>query len=167
MAALLVMIFQNCRIDNNDRTQDFAKEPDETVNRGSSDEQTPVKMFDYITGTWTMNKVLRGSENVTSESGLGKAHRIEFTREGRYIRYSDMNQVDSGGYRVNEQQKSLYLDSESPGEPEEWNVSFMEDGLMSMEIRNASSHGENITYLYKREGERKKEDVELVGEENE
>jgi hypothetical protein len=167
MVALLLVIFQSCRNGDRDHTEDFSKEPDETVNKGSSDEPTPLKVFDYITGTWTLNNVVRGSENILSESATGEGQKIVFTREGRYIRYSKNAQVDSGGYTVNEHLKTVYLDSESPGEPEAWDVSFMEDGMMSMEIRNGSKHAESMTYLYKRKGEREKENVELIGDENE
>ena len=166
MAALVMVTFQNC---GNDKAgnREFAKEPDETVNRGTADEPTPVKMIDYMTGTWTLNKVMRGDEDVSDENGMGQGQKLELRLDGRYLRFSDRNKIDSGRYRVNEQQKSLYLESEVRSVPEEWNVVRMEDGVISMEIRNASAHGESITYLYQREGEREKENIDLVGDENE
>ncbi|MBT1705905.1 hypothetical protein [Chryseosolibacter indicus] len=134
---------------SNNRT---AGKPKNTDNRVNTDKKTPVKIIEYIPGTWTIEQVLRGKEDVTATDTLAQNQRLEFNREGRYLSYSGQEKIDSGSYRLNEQQAVLYLESEANDRPSEWNVWFDPAGTMTLKMRSGSVHGESFKYIYRRDG---------------
>jgi hypothetical protein len=128
--------------------QDVKTKPD--VN---TKEETPVKIIEYLPGTWVIQSVYRGKENVTTTDTLAAIETIEFNREGRYMSYSGTEKLDSGAYRLNEQHGILYMASENNDDkPVEWAVSFTKDGTMTISMKNGSKQLENINYVYRRSG---------------
>lgn len=126
--------------------------PKNTDKRVNTDRKTPVKIIEYIPGTWAIEQVKRGKEDVTSTDTLAQNQTLEFNREGRYLSYSGQEKIDSGAYRLNEQQAILYLESETNDKPSEWNVWFDPSGTMTLRMRDGSKHGESFTYIYRRQG---------------
>jgi hypothetical protein len=122
--------------------------PESNVNTAK---QTPVKIIEYIPGTWVINQVLKGKEDVTDTDTLAPNEMIEFNREGRYTSFSGKEKIDSGAYRINEDHAVLYLASEGDNEkPTEWNVWFGKDGTMTMRPKDTSNKEESFTYVYRR-----------------
>lgn len=135
----------------NNRSSAEDKQNDVEVN---TEHETPVKIIEYIPGTWTLEQVMRGQKDVSEQDGGAQNERIKFNSEGRYMSYSGNEMLDSGAYRINEQHAILYLQSETGEQVNEWNVSFGEDGSMKMTLRDgASMHGERFMYVYKRASE--------------
>jgi len=117
-------------------------------------QSTPVKIIEYIPGTWAIQSVYRGKEDVTETDTLAQIETIEFNREGRYISFSGTEKIDSGAYRVNEEHGILYMASVNhDDQPLEWNVRFSKDGLMTIQSRNGGDKKlENINFVYRRTG---------------
>lgn len=115
-------------------------------------QKTPVKIIEYIVGTWKING---DDSNASNSSGtqqtLGKT--IKFNREGRFVTSSGQEKLDSGAYRLNEDHAILYLESVSSGQPTEWNVSFRKN-VMTLwpRERETSAHAQNHKYVYSRSG---------------
>jgi hypothetical protein len=131
----------------NNRTAGKPK-PEKNVNTAK---QTPVKIIEYIPGTWVIEHVYRGKEEVSKTDTLAPNESFEFNREGRYTSFSGNEKIDSGAYRINEEHAILYLASEGDNEkPAEWDVWFGKDGTMTMKSRNTPNKGEDFSYVYKR-----------------
>jgi hypothetical protein len=111
--------------------------------------KSSVKLIEYIVGTWKVNGMYNGSKNVseTAKSSLGQV--INFNREGRFVSHSNNEKIDSGAYRLNEDQSILYLESASGGKPTEWNIWFKKN-IMNLQQKNAPAN--TIKYIYSRAG---------------
>jgi hypothetical protein len=133
----------------NNRTKGKAKNTDNAVN---TDRKTPVKIIEYIPGKWAIEQVLRGQEDVTATDTLAQNQTLEFGRENRYRSYSGEEQIDSGMFRINEQQAILYLESESTDKPTEWNIWFDPEGTMKLKRREGQGTAANLSYIYRRTG---------------
>jgi hypothetical protein len=113
--------------------------------------ETPVKIIEYIPGTWVIDHVYKGKD-VAQNDTLAKNQKIEFNREGRYVSFSDNEKIDSGAYRINEEHAILYLASAGDNEkPVEWDVWFDRDGTMTMKLRRTENAGTDLGYVYRRE----------------
>ena len=64
------------------------------------------KLIEYLIGEWQME-----SGSTSAEGGPGE--RITFTTEARYIVHEGNQKVDSGAYRMNQQLRHIYLESEA------------------------------------------------------
>jgi hypothetical protein len=123
------------------------KELDKAIN---SNKKTPVKIIEYIVGTWQIENVYKGDKEVSETDTLADEQRtMEFNRDGKYFLFSGTEQIDSGLYRLNEQQSKLYLESQGNGNPIEWNVTFRKN---EMTLRNVqtSAKAEKLKYIYSR-----------------
>jgi hypothetical protein len=119
----------------------------------NTQQETPVKIIEYIPGTWVIQSVYRGKENVTTTDTLAAIETIEFNREGRYMSYSGTEKIDSGAYRLNEQHGILYMASENRDDkPVEWKVRFTKDGNMTITMKDSDKKLENINFVYRRSG---------------
>ena len=117
-----------------------------------------TKIIEYIPGKWAIESVLRGNEDVTDTDTLAETQRIEFNREGRYVRYTGTEKIDSGAYRINEEHGLLYLASETDDKPTEWKVSFNKQGEMILRMNDVGAHGESFRYIYRRTGHPSRKD---------
>lgn len=115
-------------------------------------QSTPVKIIEFLPGTWTIEQVFRGKNELTENDTTSQDQMLVFNSEGRYMSYSGSERIDSGAYRVNEDHAILYLSSETDDKTHEWNVAFSEDGTMTMDIRDGVTHGERYRYVYRRSG---------------
>lgn len=112
-------------------------------------QETPVKIIQFIPGTWTMEQVLRGNEDISATDTVAQSQMLVFNREGRYMSYSGSEKIDSGAYRINEDHAILYMSSELSQNTSEWNVWFG-DGTMTLKLRDGVRHGEKFSYTYRR-----------------
>ena len=130
----------------NNRSRDKEKK-DVPVN---TEQATPVKIFEYIPGTWEISSVFRGAKEISGSDTLSSSQTLEFTHDGRYMSNSGTEQIDSGGFRLNEQHGVLYLDSDIHGTTSEWKIDFYRDGSMALQLKDGVVHGERFRYIYKR-----------------
>ncbi len=130
--------------DDNDKKN---KQLDKAIN---SNKKTPVKIIEYIVGTWQVENVYKGGKDISETDTLAnEARTMEFTREGKYMAYSGSEKIDSGLYRLNEQQSKLYLESQANGNPIEWNVTFRKNE-MTLQNAQTSQMAEKLKYIYSR-----------------
>jgi hypothetical protein len=130
----------------NNRSRGKAKKRPEV----NTEQSTPTKIIEYIPGTWEMETVFRGKQDITDTDTLAKNQTLEFNREGRYMSNSGTEQLDSGAYRLNEQHGVLYLASDLHGTTSEWRVWFDPGGTMTMQLKDGVTHGEKFRYVYRR-----------------
>lgn len=124
-----------------------------TEQQVNTKQETPTKFIEYLPGVWTVEQVLRGNEDITGTDTLTRDERIEFNREGRFVRHAGNEQVDSGAYRLSEQHALLYLESEGREEKNsEYNIWFDSDGKMVLQPRNTNNHAEQFKFVYRRSG---------------
>ena len=132
---------------------------DYTNNRGrnkakrqivNTDKQTPVKIIEYIPGTWKFEAVYKGKKDITATDTLAQIQSLEFDREGRFVSYSTNEKIDSGAYRINEQHAVLYLTNEDDKRTDEWYVRFGKDNTMTLTMKDV--HGGLFKYVYRRDG---------------
>lgn len=134
---------------------------DYTNNRGKTDrkqdqnaintrKKTPVKIIEYIVGTWQTDAIFKGKKEITGTDTVGSDRTIEFDREGRYVVYNRSEKADNGSYRLNENHSILYLESEAGQTPQEWKISLDENGLMTLQSTGTHQHAESFRYVYSR-----------------
>jgi len=114
------------------------------------------KNIERIVGTWKIQKILSGKTEVAKNPTSGQW--IEFRTNGKYV--NKTNSVDSGSYRLNENQSVLYLESvvnKEPGKDEaknivEWTVAFQDNDSMTMQQqkKDKKPHGDVMKYVYTR-----------------
>jgi hypothetical protein len=116
----------------------------------NSNKKTPVKIIEYIVGTWQVENVYKGNKDVSETDTLANDQRtMEFNRDGKYFLFSGTEQIDSGLYRLNEQQSKLYLESHGTGNPVEWNVAFRKNEMTLQNVQT-SAKAEKLKYIYSR-----------------
>lgn len=87
--------------------------------------KTPTtKLIEKVPGVWKVTQVNDGKKNISQTVDSTAIESIEFTREAKYIIRTKTQQLDSGLYRLNEQQKVLYLESKLSRDtpPTEWGI---------------------------------------------
>ncbi len=100
-------------------------------------------MIDYLVGEWKIDSVTDGRG--AAEAGNAD-QTLTFTNEARYILRSGNKKIDSGAYRMNEQLKNLYFESEANEKPREYEVQVKEDTLI---LSSKDDKGETV-YIYSR-----------------
>lgn len=112
----------------------------------STDEQSrsSTKMIDYLVGEWKIDSVQSGA--ASNDTAGRKNETLTFTQEARYIVRSGNDKVDSGAYRMNEQLKNLYLESEANEKPREYEIQVSKDTLI---LSSKEDKGETV-YIYSR-----------------
>lgn len=142
--ASIAFLYAGCQERSNTATETSAtgRTGDESTN---TENETPVKLKEYLTGDWTLDAAASGNGDNTAPQ------RITFTTEATYRRYTGKQQrSDSGLFRVNEQHKILYLESQQNGSPEEWQVTMNGDDQMTLALRNANEQGRSNSFSYRR-----------------
>ncbi len=136
---------------NNRKSKAYTNERKKSAgDQVNTKQETPVKIIQFIPGSWTLDQVLRGGKDISENDTVAQRQTLEFNREGRYMSYSGNEKIDSGAYRLNEDHAILYLSSETDDKVQEWNVWFGQDGTMKLKLRDGEAHGENFSYIYKR-----------------
>jgi hypothetical protein len=114
--------------------------------RGKDTEKpkTAVKMIDNLVGEWKIDSA--SSRSGSEDTAGAKDQTLTFTEEARYILRSGNKKVDSGAYRMNEQLKNLYLESEANEKPREYEIEVSQDTLI---LSSKEDKGETV-YIYSR-----------------
>lgn len=142
-AGLLILALYGCQSDNRETAAD--NQP-----QSNTKQPTPNKMLETLIGEWQLES---GGDNQQGN----RYERLRLTSEARYIAYSGGQKVDSGAYRMNEQLRNLYLESEAGGEPREYEVELQGDMLKLRPRQNqgqAAQADASSTYRRIEEGTR-------------
>lgn len=118
--ALTLLTLQSCQPDNKENAQ--AEDQQTETPQPPAEQETPSKMIEDLVGDWQ-----QASANAQQGSG---GQTLTFTEEARYIMRKGSQKTDSGAYRMNEQLKNLYLESEANEKPREYEVKLNGDTLI-------------------------------------
>src|SRR5688500_14323031 len=138
---LSILALSSCQTDSREDTQ---KNDNEEVN---TKQETPAKMIEYLVGEWQLDAPAPTGNNQQNRAN----ERLTFTEEARYIVYSGHQKIDSAAYRMNEQLRNLYLESEANEKRREYVVDMTED-VMKLKPKQAEPGQGNETYTYRRVG---------------
>ena len=143
-AVLGILTLYACGTDN--RESSTETDAGEAVN---TEQETPVKMIEQLVGEWQLD----GSQGGNSPQANNGTQRLVFTEEARYIAYSGNQKVDSGAFRMNEQLRNLYLESEANEQPREYEVELQQD-VMTLKARQTTQGGQAAqSFTYRRIGQ--------------
>lgn len=140
---ICTLIFAGTLLSVNLLAQDDSNRKDQSINTRQA---TPVKIIETIPGTWKADKILQNNKDVSTSNAAGNQI-IEFGSEARYVIRNGTNVVDSGGYRVNESQSILYLESVTTRKVIEWDINFAND---NMTLESKSPASDSRKYIYSR-----------------
>lgn len=121
-----------CQTDNRQNSQNNKAE----VN---TKKETPTKLIEALVGEW--QKDASGAPPSQANGQEKKVDRMIFTQEARYMQYSGGQTVDSGAYRMNEQLRNLYLDSESNAQAREFEID-LQDNRMTLKPKSGNQSGD-------------------------
>ena len=114
----------------------------------SSEGKTAQKLLDAVVGTWKLGThSTTGKEIESQQAHIGET--LEFTREAKFISRNSKQTLDSGYYRMNENQKKLYLESVKAHTPVEWNIRLKNNTLTL--FKDGDEGKKNLQYIYLRE----------------
>jgi hypothetical protein len=122
--------------------------PDIPVNN-----ETPTKNIEKIVGVWEATGIFKGTKDITETDTVGLNRSFEFTRENKYMSYSDQEQIDSGAFKLNEVQNSIYLESAGGNEVAEYKVRFDNNTMTLQPAQSADAHAQRFKYVYTRKRE--------------
>jgi hypothetical protein len=135
--------------DDNDYTNNRSKDKSKE-NEVNAKAETPVKIIQFIPGTWQIADVYQGDKSVGPTDSLASNQTtFEFNREGRYMKYSGNEMIDSGAYRLNENHALLYLESDVDQKSTQYAVWFKDD-TMSLREEGLQSEQIPLKYVYRR-----------------
>jgi hypothetical protein len=118
--------------------------------QGPANQPPTKKLIEKLPGVWKVTQVNDGKKEITQTVDSTAIESIEFTREAKYIIRNKTQRLDSGLYRLNEQQNSLYLEStlDSNTPPVEWGINVTGNTLV---MTGKSSEGaKNFKYTLTR-----------------
>jgi hypothetical protein len=110
------------------------------------------KAIESIVGRWELQKVYAGSREITSNPNSENSAWIEFNEDGTYRQ--QVEGIEQGSYRLNENHSVLYLESEQRKETSsavslhnltEYNIS-MRDGVLTMQSRSENTGPTKYVY---------------------
>jgi hypothetical protein len=125
--------------------------------RAQDSKQTPDKVIDKIVGAWKIQKITSGKEEVAKNPTSGQW--IEFRSDGTYLNQSAP--IDSGSYRINENQSIVYFESAVNKDPSkkstniitEWSIAFTDEGMtMQRRTTRKREQADKMKYYYTKVG---------------
>jgi hypothetical protein len=123
--------------------------------------KAPDKIIDKIVGAWKIQKITSGKDEVAKNPTSGQW--MEFRSDGTYL--NQATSIDSGSYRVNENQSIVYFESVVNKDPSnkttkmitEWTIAFTGEGMiMQRRSTGKREHADKMKYFYTRVGEEQK-----------
>ncbi len=115
--------------------------------------ETPVKNIEKVVGVWEVTAIYKGAKNITNTDTVGLNRSFEFTRENKYISYSDREQIDSGTFKLNEVQNVIYLESASGNDVVEYKLRFDENTMTLQPSESADANAQRFRYVYTKKSE--------------
>jgi hypothetical protein len=135
---------------DNDYTNNRSKGKDKQPRQVNTEAKTPVKIIQFIPGTWDIVNVYQGEKEVGKTDSLAYDQlTLEFNREGRFMKYSANDMIDSGAYRLNEDHAFLYLESEVDKKNTQYAVWFKNDTMTLQQI-GLPVNEVPLKYIYRR-----------------
>lgn len=135
----------------------WAKAQDKPQQGVKNERKQVTKLIEAVVGTWqlkeTIDKNKKNGQSSKDTLGIGW---IEFKHDGKYRSGSNgtngsIQPIDSGSYRLNEQQGILYLEpvvdkSDISHPPVEWAITVKKN-VMTLEGMG-SAHAKRFRYVY-------------------
>lgn len=112
--------------------------------------ETPTKNIEKVVGEWEVTGIYQGSKDITNTDTVGINRSFEFTRENKYISYTDNEQIDSGAFKLNEVQNVIYLESAAGGDVTEYKIRFDDNTMTLQPAESADAHAQRFRYVYTR-----------------
>ena len=115
---------------------------------------TKVKMIDRILGTWQIEKIYDGKKEIATDA---HTQGFQFNIEGQYKSTVGAEVLDSGSYRINENNSLLYLENKRnvvPGKnPQQvtWKISF-ENNTLTMQGQGPQAKRYKYVFVKTKEG---------------
>ncbi|HEY3401820.1 MAG TPA: lipocalin family protein [Ohtaekwangia sp.] len=117
--------------------------------QAQSSKDIKIKLIEKIVGSWSLKEVY-DSQSKTSRPGATQStgfSALEFSPDGEFKSFSKGVTIDSGSYRLNENQGKLYLEStETKNDPSEWAISFKNDQMVLK--GQGVKHAERYHYIF-------------------
>lgn len=115
--------------------------------------ETPTKNIEKVVGVWEVSGIFKGTKNITNTDTVGLNRSFEFTRENKFISYSDNEQIDSGYFKLNEVQNVIYLENADGNEVTEYKIRFDNNTMTLQPAESADAHAQRFRYVYTRKAE--------------
>jgi hypothetical protein len=115
--------------------------------------ETPTKNIEKVVGAWEVSGIYKGTKNITNTDTVGLNRSFEFTRDNKFISYSDNEQIDSGYFKLNEVQNLIYLESAGGGEVTEYKIRFDNNTMTLQPAESADAHAQRFRYVYTRKSD--------------
>ena len=115
--------------------------------------ETPTKNIEKVVGVWEVSAIYKGTKNITNTDTLGLNRSFEFTRENKFIGYSDNEQIDSGYFKLNEVQNVIYLESAGGADVIEYKIRFDNNTMTLQPTESADAHAQRFRYVYTRKSD--------------
>ena len=115
--------------------------------------ETPTKNIEKVVGVWQVTGIFKGTKNITNTDTVGLNRSFEFTRENKFISYSDNEQIDSGYFKLNEVQNVIYLESAGGGDVAEYKIRFDNNTMTLQPAESADAHAQRFRYVYTRKSD--------------
>ena len=122
--------------------QDSRQSSENETAETNTEKDTPKKLIESLVGEWQTDTSGEGQQSPAGGEE-GENERMIFTQEARYIHYSGNEKVDSGAYRMNEQLRNLYLESEANAEPREFEIDLQGSTMTLKPTKPGNQAGEN------------------------
>jgi hypothetical protein len=137
--------------------QENQKENKRYTNKDKTDipvnNETPTKNIEKVVGVWEVSGIFKGTKDITNTDTVGLNRSFEFTRENKYISYSDSEQIDSGAFKLNEVQNTIYLESAGGNEVAEYKIRFDNNTMTLQPTQSADAHAQRFKYVYTKKRE--------------
>jgi hypothetical protein len=112
--------------------------------------ETPTKNIEKVVGVWEASGIFKGTKDITDTDTVGLNRSFEFTRDNKYMSYSDNEQIDSGAFKLNEVQNTLYLESAGGNETAEYKIRFDNNTMTLQPAQSADANTQQFKYVYTR-----------------
>jgi len=112
--------------------------------------ETPIKNIEKVVGVWEVAAIFKGNKDITSTDTVALNSKFEFSRENKYLSFSNNEQIDSGAFKLNENHSLLYLESASGHDVKEYRVEFKDDTMTLQPAESADAHAQRFRYVYRR-----------------
>lgn len=138
--------------DKNDYSNNRDKENRREKSDPPAEHPTLVKFIQRIQGSWELEAVYDGQKEVSGNDTVATAQEIVFTRENKYKRYSNNEQIDSGVFTMNENHSLVYLESKSGNETSAWTVTLNDqnDSMTMQQTQSTAAHGKQFRFVYRK-----------------
>lgn len=149
LATAALLTLQCCQSDQRQGDKSTEHQTDEEGKpEVNTQKESPGKMIEQLVGEW--DRAGNAQPGARNNNQQGSAmQRITFTSEARYILYDGNQKVDSGAYRMNEQLRNLYLESEVNEQPKEYEVE-LSDNELKMKPKEPTAQSNETEYVYRR-----------------